>query len=118
MEIEDKTLSSAFDLFEDRLFKQYPQTVARNLKTQISYYNTHLFACVSLARVKKKSQMPQPYFVLTLGLPYSLESERVAVTVEAYPGRWTTHIPISSEKDLDAELFSWLHDAYLFASVK
>ena len=48
----------------------------------------------------------------------SIESERVAVKVEAYPGRWTTHIPISSEKDLDAELFSWLHDAYLFASVK
>ena len=42
--------------------------------------------CVFYAS-KKKSELPASYFVLTLGLSYPLESERVAVKTEPYPGR-------------------------------
>ena len=56
--------------------------------------------------------------MLTLGLPYPLESGRVAAKTEPYPGRWTTHFVISQPSDLDEELFAWLAQAYEFAAQK
>lgn len=56
--------------------------------------------------------------MLTLGLPAPLESDRVAVKTEPYPGRWTTHFVISSPSDLDEELFDWIAQAYQFAQSK
>lgn len=49
---------------------------------------------------------------VTLGLSYSLDSERVAVKTEAYPGRWTTHFLISRSEELDTELLEWIQQAY------
>lgn len=46
--------------------------------------------------------------MLTLELPYALESARVAAKTEPYPGRWTAHIVLNSPEDLDAELLEWL----------
>lgn len=68
--------------------------------------------------MKKKAELPDSFFVLTLGLPYALESERVAVKTEPYPGRWTTHFVISRLSDLDEELFAWVRQAYAFAVQK
>ena len=68
--------------------------------------------------MKKKSELPDDYFVLTLGLPAPLESDRVAAKTEPYPGRWTTHFVISDPSDLDKELFDWIEQAYQFAQAK
>ena len=87
-------------------------------KSQITFSNRHVYACVSFLRVKRKAELPDDYFVLTLGLPYPLESGRVAVKTEPYPGRWTTHILISSISDLDEELFDWVDQAYEFSEKK
>lgn len=87
-------------------------------KSQISYYNRHLYACVSFLKVKKKAELPEDYFVLTPGLSAPLESDRVAAKTEPYPGRWTTHFVISSPSDLDGELFDWIEQAYQFAQAK
>lgn len=84
----------------------------------ISFYNRHLFACVSFLRVKKKADLPERYFVLTLGLSEPLVSDRVAVKTEPYPGRWTTHFVISDPADLDEELFEWVAQAYALAQHK
>mgnify|MGYP004549399225 FL=1 len=56
--------------------------------------------------------------MLTLGLSAPLESDRVAVKAEPYPGRWTTHFVISKPSDLDEELFGWVGQAYQFAQTK
>ena len=87
-------------------------------KSQISYYNRHLYACVFFLKVKKKAELPEDYFVLTLGLSAPLESDRVAAKTEPYPGRWTTHFVISSPSDSDEELFDWIEQAYQFAQAK
>lgn len=55
---------------------------------------------------------------MTLGLPHRLESERVAVKTEACPGRWTTHIVLGTEEELDEELLTWLKEAYGFSERK
>lgn len=109
---------SIFESFEAMLLQQYPKINIKVRKTQISFSNRHLFACVSFMRVRKRSELPASYFVLTLGLPYPLESERVAVKTEPYPGRWTTHIVIHTMSDLDQELFDWVKQAYEFAEYK
>ena len=107
-----------YDIFETKIFELFPATKKRVQKTQITFSNRHVFACVSFARVKKKAKLPDPNFVITLGLPYPLDSDRVAVKTEPYPGRWTHHIVVSRPEELDTELFSWVRAAYEFAEAK
>ena len=102
----------------ERVLTAFPDTRVRVQKTQITFRNRHVFACVSFARVRRKAELPSSYFVLTLGLPYPLELDRVAVKCEPYPGRWTTHIVVSSPDELDDELFFWIEQAYGFAEAK
>lgn len=107
-----------YEVFEKAAVDRYPDIKIKVQKTQISFSNKHLFACASLLRVKKKKELPDPYLVITLGLPYSLDSTRVAVKTEPYPGRWTTHIVIGKKEDVDEELLGWLAEAYDFAAAK
>ena len=100
------------------LVSRFPETRIKVQKSQISFYNRHLYACVSFLRVKKKAELPESYFVLTLGLAEPLNSDRVAVKTEPYPGRWTTHFVISKPSDLNEELFGWITQAYDFAQLK
>ena len=107
-----------YEVFEKEVVNRYPDSKIKVQKTQISFFNKHLFACASFLRVKKKKELPDPYLVITLGLPYSLDSTRVAVKPEPYPGRWTTHIVIGKKEDVDEELLGWLAEAYDFAAAK
>ena len=104
--------------FEGLLYDRFPNVNRRVQKTQISFFNRHVFACVSFARVKRKADLPNGYLVVTLGLPAPLDSDRVAVKAEPYPGRWTHHIVISRPDELDGELLSWIREAYAFADAK
>ena len=107
-----------YEAFTDAVTTMYPDTEIRVQKTQISFYDVHMFACASFARVKKKKELPDPYLVITLGMPYPLESPRVAVKTEPYPGRWTTHIVVGEVGDIDDELLSWVREAHDFAKNK
>lgn len=112
---------AAYPLYEqlrERLLAGFPESRVKVQKSQISFYNRHLYACVSFLKVKKKAEMPENYFVLTLGMPAPLASNRVTVQTEPYPGRWTAHLVISSASDLDEELFGWIEQAYSFALAK
>ena len=107
-----------YEAFERLLYDTFPDVNKRVQKTQITFFNRHVFACVSFARVKRKADLPEGYIVLTLGLPEPLDSPRVAVKTEPYPGRWTHHFVVSREEELDEELLSWVRQAYDFADRK
>ena len=107
-----------FAALEKTIFARFPEAKKRVQKTQITYYHRHVFACVSFARVKRMAELPETWLTLTLGLPYPLESERVAVKTEVYLGRWTTHLMIGSKEELDDELLEWLEQAYAFSESK
>ena len=104
--------------FEETIKSAFPEARKRVQKTQISFSNRHVFACVSFTRVKRKAELPDPYIVITLGLPDPLESERVAVKTEPYPGRWTTHFVVGSADEINEELMSWIRQAYVFSDSK
>ena len=102
----------------DRLYGAFPRMEKRVQKTQITFSDRHVFACVSFARVKRKAELPEGYLVLTLVLPAPLESGRVAVRTEPWPGRWTHHIVLCNAEELDGELFGWIREAHDFAAAK
>ena len=99
-----------------RMNESLPGMSAKVQKSQISFYGRHLFAAVSLPRSKKS--FPEHSILVTIGLPYRLESPRAAVTVEPYPGRWTHHVPVWEEERIDSELMDWLREAYIFSESK
>lgn len=107
-----------YESLESAITESYPSVNIKVQKTQITFSNRHIFACISFMRPLKKSELPSSYFVITLGLPYPLDSGRAAVKTEPYPGRWTTHIIISSQEELNDELYGWVRQAYEFAENK
>ena len=86
-------------------------------KSQISFYNPRLFAAASLP-LRRKKDWPRECLMVTVGLSRRLESPRVAVAVEPYPNRWTHHVLITREEEIDGELLAWLAEAYQFAQTK
>ena len=91
----------------------FPEASVKVQKTQISFYNKHLFAMVSLPRRKKDSGL-----LVTFGLPRRLTSPRVVMSVEPYPNRWTHHVLVSGAEQIDKELLDWLGEAYDFSAGK
>ncbi len=113
--------TDALDLYlslEEMLYSSFPLVGRRVQKTQITFTNRHVFACVSFARGKRKAELPKGWLVLTLGLSAPLDSPRAAVKTEPYPGRWTHHFVLSRKEELDEELLSWIRESYAFADAK
>ena len=55
---------------------------------------------------------------MTFGLSYRLASPRIWQAVEPYPNRWTHHMLVSDETQLDDELMGWIKEAAAFAAAK
>ena len=107
-------LYEAFLDMLDRGVGEYAKTVQ---KTQITFKNPRVFACVSKMRLKRADR-PKVYIVVTLGLGRRVEDKRIAVSTEPYPGRWTHHVVVTSQSDMDAQLLAWVREAYAFARQK
>lgn len=107
-----------YETLEAAILDQIPDVRIKVQKSQISFYNRHLFGCVSFLRVKKKKELPPCYIVVTVGLARRLESPRVAAATEPCPGRWTHHIVVSAPEEIDPELMGWLREAAAFAAQK
>ncbi len=82
-------------------------------KSQISFYDGGLFAMASLPKRKR-----DPGLVVSFGLGRREPSPRISVAVEPYPGRWTHHVPVTAEEQLDDELLGWLREARDFCRAK
>lgn len=100
-----------------RMEAAFPQAAVKVQKSQISFYERHLFAAVSLP-LRRKKTWPEHCLVVTVGLNRRLDSPRVAVAVEPYPGRWTHHILLTAPEEIDDALMCWLEEARAFAVSK
>lgn len=107
---------SLYEALFRRMEIEFPDISAKVQKSQISFYGRHLFGAASLPARRKS--WPEHCIVVTIGLSYKLESPRVAVAVEPYPNRWTHHVLVSKEEQIDDELLGWLREAYKFTEAK
>ena len=99
-----------------KLTVRCPDFDVRVSKMQIYFCSRHIFAMVSLPRRKVNGR--SDYLLVSFGLAYQKDSPRIWQSVEACPNRWTHHVPVFSEAELDEELLDWLHEAYVFARTK
>lgn len=102
-----------YQAFFRLLETSFPDASVKVQKSQISFYGRHLFAAVSLPLRKAGHGL-----LITFGLSYQKQSPRIAVSTEPYPGRWTHHVLLSRESELDGELLSWLQESWDFSESK
>lgn len=107
-----------YEAFESSVKKEITDIRIKVQKTQISFYNRHLFACISFTKVRKKKDRPDKYIVITFGLNHKLESSRIDAASEPYPNRWTHHVLISDRNEIDDELMGWIKEAAAFSDKK
>ncbi len=106
-----------YEALREKLLAAYPDMKIKVSKTQISFYNKHMFAMVS-PPVRRKKNWPKKFMMVSFGLPYQIDSPRIAVSVEAYPNRWTHHVIVETADAIDQTLLAWIDEAYSFSSNK
>lgn len=107
-----------YQKFEREVLSRVEDVHIKVQKTQITYSNRHVFACVSFAKVRKAKERPPVYIVVTFGLTYKKESPRIDIATEPYPNRWTHHVLVSEEEQIDEELLGWVEEAAAFSAAK
>lgn len=107
-----------YQKFEREALSRVEDVRIKVQKTQITYSNRHVFACVSFAKVRKAKERPPVYIVVTFGLAYKKESPRIDIATEPYPNRWTHHVLVSEEEQIDEELLGWVEEAAAFSAAK
>ncbi len=107
-----------YEAFESSVKKEITDIRIKVQKTQISFYNRHLFACISFTKVRKKKDCPDNYIVITFGQNHKLGLPRIDVVSEPYPNRWTHHVLVSDINEIDDELMGWIKEAAAFSDKK
>ncbi len=97
--------------------RAFPESSVRVQKSQISFYDRHLYAAASLP-VRRKKDWPRECLLVTFGLVRREADPRIAVAVEPYPNRWTHHVVVSRPEEIDGQLLAWLEEARDFARSK
>lgn len=98
---------------ESVLVERYPGVIIRVRRTQVGFFHECGFVWSWPAR--RKVDRDAGCIGVSLGLPARLDSPRIDQAVEAYPGRWTHHLRLSSVEQIDAELLNWIDEAHCFA---
>ena len=107
-----------YERLEGLILKQIPDVKIKVSKTQISFSNKRSFTFVSFNPCRRAKERPNVWMTVTFGLSYRKDSPRIDVATEPYPNRWTHHIMVGSEEEIDAELMGWIREAAEFSASK
>lgn len=110
-------LRPLYEAFKEKLLAAYPDMRIKVSKSQISFYNRYMFAMVS-PPIRRKKDWPKAFLMVSFGLPYPIDSPRIAMRVEAYPNRWTHHVMVETVDAIDQTLLAWIEQAYSFSAGK
>lgn len=106
-----------YEAFVSKLCSELDDVTIRVQKTQISFSNKHNFAFVSLP-IRKIKGRPDVYIIVSFGLDHQVVDPRIEVATEPYPNRWTHHVIVQSESEMDEQLMDWIKQAYVFSLYK
>ena len=101
---------------ESWILSQIPNVNINVAKTQITFSNKRGFAFVSFNPCRKAKERPEVWMTVTFGLSYRKESHRIDVATEPYPNRWTHHVMVDSEDEINDELMGWIREAAEFST--
>ena len=107
-----------YERLETLILEQIPDVKIKVAKTQISFSNKRGFAFVSFNPCCRAKDRPEVWMTVTFGLSYRKDSPRIDVATEPYPNRWTHHVMVGSEEEIDAELMGWIREAAEFSASK
>ena len=99
------------------LLSRWPETELRPRRTQTGFAEKYLYAVASPG-TRRLPGAPRRYVLLSLVLPAPDRRMRVAMAVEAAPGRWTHHVTIGGVEEVDGTLAAWLREAAAFSAAK
>jgi hypothetical protein len=88
--------------------------VVRSTESQVSFRARRRFASVWLPQLWTQNR-PADSVTLSFILDHQVNDRRIVESVEPHPGRWTHHVVIENETDLDGPLEGWLREAYALA---
>ena len=91
-----------------------PEVEIRYSKTQVTFRTKNGFAFLSFP-YRRKAGWPKECLILPFGLGYPVEHPRIAVKTEAAPGRWTHHLLLAKNGQVDETVMGWLREAYAFS---
>ena len=106
-----------YERLEGLILEQIPDVKIKVSKTQISFSNKRGFAIVSNP-CRRAKERPKVWMTVTFGLSCRKDSPRIDVATEPYPNRWTHHVMVGSEEEIDAELMGWIREAAEFSASK
>ena len=107
-----------YESLEREILEQIPDVRIKVSGTQISFSNRRGFAFVSFNPCRRAKDRPKTWITVTFGQGFRVESPRIDVATEPYPGRWTHHVLVSSPEEIDGELMAWIRDAAAFSAGK
>ena len=107
-----------YERLEGLILEQIPDVKIKVSKTQISFSNKRGFVFVSFNPCRRTKERPEVWMTVTFGLSHRKDSPRIDVATEPYPNRWTHHIMVGSEEEIDAELMGWIREAAEFSARK
>ncbi len=106
-----------YEALKGALVSKYPDMGVKVSKTQIAFRNRYGFAMASLPW-RRIAGRPKEYLMISFGLAYQKQSPRIEASFEAYPRRWTHHVLVTDQAQIDDELMAWLAEAYDFSMAK
>ena len=107
-----------YERLEKAILTRIPDVKIRVAKTQITFAKRYGFAFVSFNPCRKAKERPAVWMTVTFGLGCRKESPRIDVATQPYPGRWTHHVMVGSEEEIDEELLDWIKEAADFSAAK
>ena len=107
-----------YERLEGLILEQISDTKIKVSKTQINFSNKRGFAFVSFNPCRRAKERPEVWMTVTFGLGYRKESPRIDVATEPYSNRWTHHVMVGSEEEIDTELMGWIREAAEFSARK
>ena len=107
-----------YEKLDGQILAEIPDVKIKVAKTQISFSNKRGFAFVSFNPCRRAKERPAAWMMVSFGLGYRKEAERIDVATEPYPGRWTHHVMVGSTAEIDDELLGWIKEAAEFSASK
>ena len=107
-----------YERLEELILGQISDVKIKVSKTQISFSNKRSFTFVSFNPCRRAKERPNVWMTVTFGLSYQKDSPRIDAATEPYPNRWTHHVMVGSEEEIDIELMGWIREAAEFSASK